>query len=190
MLARARVFYLWDAQDGAAIPELSVDHERREPDPRDRSGRGTSERGDRAGLPLGSKVRLQAHRHRTKIQVKSATCTFDYDYYIAHTSIYRFRYIYHSFKLTLIFDITQATGLCISTTHLSYHKHYHRNEEDVGNAIRRSCIPREEIFVTTKVYRIMLKFSLSHCGVFIFIDCRCGIHLMEKRVPSKPARKA
>ena len=95
-----------------------MDHERREPDPRDRSGRvsGAVERGDGAGLPLGSEARLQAHRHRTNVQVSR-----------------------------------RRSGNGFVSAQLIQATNYPRNEEEVGNAIRKSGIPREKIFVTTKV---------------------------------------
>ena len=106
-----------------------MDHERREPDPRDRSGRVSRavERGDGAGLPLGSEARLQAHRHRTDIQVSRR--------YRGLNRITRGR----------------ATVRALYQRNSFINANYLRNEEDVGNAIRKSGIPRKEIFVTTKV---------------------------------------
>lgn len=70
-----------------------------------------------------------------------------------------------------------------------------RNEAEVGSAVRKSGIPREEIFVTTKVTDegyggVLLTFEYSYslqkgCVIKVMSTyCRFGINHMEERTQS------
>ena len=60
----------------------------------------------------------------------------------------------------------------------------YRNEEDVGKAVRKCGIPRDQIFVTTKVLHNSKSRLVTLCGLLIFVQLWDTEHGKEKTLKS------
>ena len=97
------------------------------------------------------------------------------DTYVSHSYIYKYKYIYIYILFYLFFFLNISASA-------------YGNEKEVGEAIRRSNVPREDIFVTTKLAVIdhrrvaeALDKSLQKLGMD-YVSC----YLMHWPVPLRP----